>query len=91
MSGLHQRFTAPRYTATLSFVFRKEPSRLKRTLTVLFRASPHTDTTPKEKKAGRKYGQWLPVTFQYPPVKASPQEPAELKPIPYRPFRHGQY
>ncbi|KAG6901880.1 hypothetical protein C0995_007004 [Termitomyces sp. Mi166 len=69
--------------ATLSFVFRKEWKTLK--------TAPPSKASPNEKKQERKYGEWLPVTFQYPPVNASPQEPAKLKPIPYRPFRHGQY
>ncbi|KAG6830622.1 hypothetical protein H0H92_015714 [Tricholoma furcatifolium] len=39
----------------------------------------------------RKFGEWTPISFVYPPVKASPQEPAEMRPIPYRPFRAGEY
>ncbi|KAG6843960.1 hypothetical protein H0H87_011382 [Tephrocybe sp. NHM501043] len=50
-----------------------------------------TNSTPLEKQV-RKHGgiEWTPVAFTYPPINPS-QEPAELKPIPYRPFRTGEY
>ncbi|GLB33456.1 putative protein of unknown function (DUF3445) [Lyophyllum shimeji] len=47
-------------------------------------------STGTEKKV-RKFGEWTPVDFAYPPITACPQEPAESDPIPYRPFRSGEY
>ncbi|KAF4619332.1 hypothetical protein D9613_005471 [Agrocybe pediades] len=39
----------------------------------------------------RPWGKWKPVNFQYPPVEVCGQKLAEIKPIPYRPFRWGAY
>lgn len=35
--------------------------------------------------------EWAPVDFSYPAINPCPYELSEMKPIPYRPFRWGQY
>ncbi|KAK7471061.1 hypothetical protein VKT23_002477 [Stygiomarasmius scandens] len=52
--------------------------------------------TPKLSKTEsaneREWGDWAPVLhFEYPEFTASPSDPLEMKPVPYRPFRWGQY
>ncbi|KDR83519.1 hypothetical protein GALMADRAFT_235712 [Galerina marginata CBS 339.88] len=39
----------------------------------------------------REFGEWNPVKFRYPSIEAYPQKLAQIKPIPYRPFRWGAY
>ncbi|KII95957.1 hypothetical protein PLICRDRAFT_234134 [Plicaturopsis crispa FD-325 SS-3] len=39
----------------------------------------------------REDGEWTPIKFDYPPVAPSPKPIEELRPVPYRPFRWGQY
>ncbi|KAG5644931.1 hypothetical protein DXG03_007396 [Asterophora parasitica] len=51
----------------------------------------HAPPSPVKDKKARKYGEWTPVEFTYPPITASQQPPAALNPIPYRPFRGGEY
>ena len=34
---------------------------------------------------------WKPVHFNYPTITPFPTDPLEMKPIPYRPFREGEY
>ncbi|KIK65692.1 hypothetical protein GYMLUDRAFT_70780 [Collybiopsis luxurians FD-317 M1] len=53
-------------------------------------SNPQHLPSEKNKIKQREWGEWPPVVFPYPPVKASPS-PMELKPIPYRPFRWGAY
>ncbi|KAI0346975.1 hypothetical protein BDW22DRAFT_482216 [Trametopsis cervina] len=36
-------------------------------------------------------GAWTPVAFDYPRVEPCPTDPLTLKPIPYRPFKWGEY
>ncbi|KAF5388178.1 hypothetical protein D9615_000075 [Tricholomella constricta] len=71
--------------ATISLVY------LKRTAKTLSSASHPPRSPPASDKEVRKYGEWSPVEFTYPRITASAREPAETNPIPYRPFRAGEY
>ncbi|KAJ3990373.1 hypothetical protein F5890DRAFT_1481462 [Lentinula detonsa] len=44
----------------------------------------------KSKLKEREWGEWPPISFSYPAVTSS-QNPVNLKPIPYRPFKWGAY
>ncbi|KAF9258169.1 hypothetical protein L218DRAFT_974977 [Marasmius fiardii PR-910] len=63
------------------------------------RGQPQVSTSPaiQEKlRAGkenteRELGEWTPVKFSYPEFPACSSNLADMKPIPYRPFRWGQY
>ncbi|KAG7097856.1 hypothetical protein E1B28_005170 [Marasmius oreades] len=46
--------------------------------------------TGKE-NAEREWGEWTPVKFTYPEFPACTSNLSDIKPIPYRPFRWGQY
>ncbi|KAI0775471.1 hypothetical protein BC629DRAFT_1638009 [Irpex lacteus] len=39
----------------------------------------------------REPGEWNPVSFDYPTVAVCADEPGSIKPIPYRPFKWGEY
>ncbi|KAF9535073.1 hypothetical protein CPB83DRAFT_227686 [Crepidotus variabilis] len=55
-------------------------------------ASPQADevkTTSANKD--RAFGDWTPVDYQYPPIQSSEERLADIKPIPYRPFKWGPY
>lgn len=39
----------------------------------------------------REPGEWTPVAFAYPHVAPCPDDVATLKPVPYRPFKWGEY
>ncbi|THU80038.1 hypothetical protein K435DRAFT_785620 [Dendrothele bispora CBS 962.96] len=49
--------------------------------------SSSTNTKPNE----REWGEWTPVNFTYPSFDPSTLDPLDMKPVPYRPFRWGQY
>ncbi|KAG6865724.1 hypothetical protein C0991_012370 [Blastosporella zonata] len=94
MSGLHDSLsTAKSLSAQQSFGL--VLGLLLATISLVYRwklsSSPITPQNTSVDKKIRKYGEWTPVAFTYPPVKASAREPAELEPIPYRPFRAGEY
>ncbi|KAK0498331.1 hypothetical protein EDD18DRAFT_1351019 [Armillaria luteobubalina] len=60
------------------------------------RSSSAADSTKPSSKAAdvkeeRVPGEWTPRVFQYPPVPPCPLDLPDIKPIPYRPFRWGQY
>ncbi|KAF8640018.1 hypothetical protein AX17_001262 [Amanita inopinata Kibby_2008] len=48
------------------------------------------DSTHKMNK-DRPFGKWKPVQFTYPAITPRLEKMAEIKPIPYRPFRWGPY
>ncbi|KAK0231245.1 hypothetical protein IW262DRAFT_1343021 [Armillaria fumosa] len=61
-----------------------------------WRSSSAADSTKGSSKAAdvkedRVPGEWTPRVFQYPPVPPCPLDLPDIKPIPYRPFRWGQY
>ncbi|CAL1717362.1 unnamed protein product [Somion occarium] len=62
----------------------KKDSPLKGDVTV---HSNSSDSSKPERPAG----QWLPVQFDYPQVQPCAEDPLTLKPIPYRPFKWGEY
>ncbi|KAL0579645.1 hypothetical protein V5O48_002341 [Marasmius crinis-equi] len=53
------------------------------------------DSKPSAKdltiNADREWGDWAPVSFSYPEIPSYTEKLSEIKPIPYRPFRWGQY
>ncbi|KIM47089.1 hypothetical protein M413DRAFT_16557 [Hebeloma cylindrosporum] len=55
-----------------------------------FGAQAQKPPTPKTEK-DPKFGTWKPVHFDYPTITPFPTDPMENKPIPYRPFRAGEY
>ncbi|KAL0061391.1 hypothetical protein AAF712_011792 [Marasmius tenuissimus] len=46
---------------------------------------------PTNANANREWGEWKPVNFSYPEFPACTENLSVVKPIPYRPFRWGQY
>ncbi|KAK1219245.1 hypothetical protein PQX77_018052 [Marasmius sp. AFHP31] len=46
---------------------------------------------PTNANANREWGEWKPVNFSYPEFPACTENLSDVKPIPYRPFRWGQY
>ncbi|KAF9259103.1 hypothetical protein L218DRAFT_1004180 [Marasmius fiardii PR-910] len=53
-----------------------------------------TSSATKEKSGAekeREWGEWTPVKFAYPEFPAYTLNLSDIKPIPYRPFRWGQY
>ncbi|KAH7931382.1 hypothetical protein BV22DRAFT_1027620 [Leucogyrophana mollusca] len=40
---------------------------------------------------GRELGEWTPQHFTYPPITPCPYPLEEVRPVPYRPFRWGEY
>ncbi|KIK54329.1 hypothetical protein GYMLUDRAFT_88154 [Collybiopsis luxurians FD-317 M1] len=57
-------------------------------ITFIIQSKYHIPGQKKVKQ--RKWGHWIPISFSYPQVIPSP-DPMDLKPIPYRPFRWGEY
>ncbi|KAK0490529.1 hypothetical protein IW261DRAFT_18657 [Armillaria novae-zelandiae] len=63
------------------------------------RRTPSEDTKEKEKdkdkerekEKERAPGEWTPKQFRYPDFPSCSLSLSEIKPIPYRPFRWGQY
>ncbi|KAI0773761.1 hypothetical protein C8Q74DRAFT_779907 [Fomes fomentarius] len=53
-------------------------------------ASP-ADRSEKTRGQEREPGEWKPVKFDYPRVEPSPVHFSVVKPIPYRPFKWGEY
>ncbi|KAM6495690.1 Protein of unknown function (DUF3445) domain containing protein [Amanita muscaria] len=45
----------------------------------------------KKKAKDRSSGEWTPIDFKYPAITPCNMELADIKPIPYRPFRWGPY
>ncbi|KAF8665699.1 hypothetical protein AX16_000151 [Volvariella volvacea WC 439] len=66
---------------------------------VLIRLAIRRSVTPitidevieKKEKKDRQPGEWDPVDFTYPEFTPCPHELSEMKPLPYRPFRWGEY
>ncbi|KAK0467923.1 uncharacterized protein EV420DRAFT_435069 [Desarmillaria tabescens] len=53
--------------------------------------SSKANSKASDVKEERVPGEWAPKIFQYPPVPPCPLDLPDIKPIPYRPFRWGQY
>ncbi|KZT74534.1 hypothetical protein DAEQUDRAFT_720712 [Daedalea quercina L-15889] len=51
----------------------------------------HSTGNGKTRAQDRQHGEWEPVTFDYPQVEVCTDELSTIKPIPYRPFRWGEY
>ncbi|KAL0579644.1 hypothetical protein V5O48_002340 [Marasmius crinis-equi] len=79
-------------TVLLSFHFRRQYGESEKT---------HPNPTGKDSSSrpekllnaniDREWGEWNPVEFAYPEFPACAENLSVIKPIPYRPFRWGQY
>ncbi|KIJ70420.1 hypothetical protein HYDPIDRAFT_105135 [Hydnomerulius pinastri MD-312] len=45
----------------------------------------------KDANKNREHGEWISQRFEYPAITPCPYELKDVKPVPYRPFRWGEY
>ncbi|OJA07677.1 hypothetical protein AZE42_01871 [Rhizopogon vesiculosus] len=74
-------------SATYSFVWLRK-DRVKTVNDT--RASPVTEKDRKLNK-NREVGEWTPEEFDYPEIEPCPFPLKDVRPVPYRPFRWGEY
>lgn len=49
------------------------------------------DSTTQPGESRQRPRTWNPIQFDYPPIAPFPSDPVGMPPIPYRPFRDGEY
>lgn len=86
------KFLTPKSTIVILFVVVVSLAlKLQKRGSVSAADSTKASSNAADVKEERVPGEWTPRVFQYPSVPPCPLDLPDIKPIPYRPFRWGQY